>query len=134
MSDSRVVAAWQVASRGLVSRSLWLLALTSLSWVACSAVIDTDKRKLGALPIACEPGQSAPCPCRDGTMSSQRCNELARYDRCACEMPESGDVPLGGASSIDDSVAGGQTGKAGKAGQAGHAGVAGVTPGAGAGG
>jgi len=123
MSDFRVIAAWRRApTRLAVPCRLWLLVLVgALSCVACSAVIDSDKRKLGALPIACEPGQSVPCPCRDGSMSTQRCNALARYDRCACAAPDTGDAPSSGAAGKNESAAGGSAGQGGRAGGAGRA-------------
>ena len=64
--------------------------LVSLAWVltmlatACSAVVDTDKAKLGPSPVPCEPGQTAACPCRDGSTSTQKCNAMARFDTCVC--------------------------------------------------
>lgn len=61
-----------------------LIAFAFAFIAACSAIVDADKSKLGAVPIPCEPGTTAACPCRDGTMSTQVCNDLARYDRCAC--------------------------------------------------
>lgn len=60
-----------------------LALLTSLG--ACSAIVDSDAAKLGALPIACETGRSVNCPCPDGSTSTQTCNKLARYDVCACK-------------------------------------------------
>lgn len=92
---------------------------------ACSAVIDSDKRKLGALPVACEPGQSAPCPCRDGTMSTQVCNGYARYDRCACAAT-GGSVAFmatAAASGTSAGRAGGGGGGRGGVGGAGRAGA-----------
>ena len=83
-----------------------LLAFSS----ACSAVIDGDKSKLGPMPVPCNEGELAPCPCRDGSMSVQRCNALLKFDRCMC---------AGVAGS------GGQAGHAGSAGRAGSAGAAG---------
>jgi hypothetical protein len=63
-----------------------LLALLGLSLLgACSAIVDSDASKLGALPIACETGRSVSCPCPDGTTSTQTCNKYARYDVCACK-------------------------------------------------
>lgn len=67
------------------TRALGLAVFICLGWDAgCSAVVDTDKAKLGPVPVPCEPGQTAPCPCRDGSTSVQKCNELARFDACAC--------------------------------------------------
>ena len=77
---------------------LWLL-------VGCSAVVDSDKSKLGALPIPCEPGATASCPCRDGSMSVQACNQLARYDACRCGTPRAG-VPAAGTTAGRGGAAG----------------------------
>ncbi|HTU58220.1 MAG TPA: hypothetical protein VMF89_07295, partial [Polyangiales bacterium] len=60
----------------------WSAGLALLT--SCSAIVDTDKEKLGPVPVPCEPGQVAPCPCRDGSTSMQTCNAMARFDRCAC--------------------------------------------------
>jgi hypothetical protein len=64
--------------------ALGMCLLSALAISACSAVVDTDKAKLGPVPVPCEPGQSVTCPCRDGSTSMQRCNAMARFDRCAC--------------------------------------------------
>ncbi|HET8939253.1 MAG TPA: hypothetical protein VFN67_37670 [Polyangiales bacterium] len=66
------------------TRHLVLGACCALGLVACSAIVDTDKAKLGPVPVPCEQGQLAMCPCRDGSMSTQRCNTMARFDPCAC--------------------------------------------------
>ena len=68
-----------------MARLMRVRVLIAFAFIAgCSAIVDADKSKLGAVPIPCEPGTTAACPCRDGTMSTQVCNDLARYDRCAC--------------------------------------------------
>jgi hypothetical protein len=76
---------------GLWNGSKSARALSVLCWSAglalfasCSAIVDTDKEKLGPVPVPCEPGQVAPCPCRDGSTSMQKCNAMARFDRCMC--------------------------------------------------
>jgi hypothetical protein len=101
--SARWVALWCAAA---------LLALSS----ACSAVVDGDKSKLGPMPIPCNQGELAPCPCRDGSMSVQRCNALLKFDRCMC---------AGVAGSGDHAGGAGRAGSAGAAGRAGNSGASG---------
>lgn len=68
------------------ARQLVLGTCLGLILAACSAIVDTDKAKLGPVPVPCEPGQIAPCPCRDGSMSTQKCNAMARFDSCVCSV------------------------------------------------
>ena len=99
--------------QGDTRRALWCaMALVACS-AACSAVVDGDKTKLGPMPIPCNEGEQVSCPCRDGTMSVQRCNALLKFDRCMC----AGVAGTGGQ--------GGHAGSAGRAGSAGAAGRAG---------
>jgi hypothetical protein len=91
-----------------------------MSLAGCSALLDTDKTQLGALPIPCETGQTASCPCPDGTTSAQTCNKLARYDHCACQNHGGGGGPAGGAAGrvTTNSATAGQSGASGRAGGA----------------
>ena len=86
----------------------WTAGLALLA--GCSAIVDTDKEKLGPVPVPCEPGQVAPCPCRDGSMSMQKCTAMARYDRCACAASAGrGGNSAGSAASSAGSSAGAST-------------------------
>lgn len=88
-----------------------------LSLASCSAVVDADKAKLGPLPVPCEPGQMATCPCKDGSTSTQKCNAMARFDPCACggatgraatsETPSVGNAGSSGATSMEGRAASG---------------------------
>jgi hypothetical protein len=60
------------------------LLVSTLGLVSCSALVDPDTRKLGAQPIACQPGEVATCPCDDGHWSNQRCNAGGGFDPCVC--------------------------------------------------
>lgn len=93
---------------------VWLLSMA-----ACSAVVHNDKKKLGAMPIPCEVGQTAVCPCPDGTPSTQMCNSSARYDPCVCksvnaERPASVAGAAGAPARAGSGAAAGATGSAGR--------------------
>jgi hypothetical protein len=109
ISLERVVGRWRSA--------LWACLL---SIAACTAIIDNDKAKLGAMPIPCEMGQSAICPCPDGTPSTQICNNSARYDPCMCRGTTANRAGQSGAATA------GRAGAAGGAGRAGALGAAGA--------
>lgn len=59
-------------------------ALCAIGLSACSAIVDADPRKLGPAPVPCDPSVPAPCVCSDGSMRTQQCNALGRYDACPC--------------------------------------------------
>jgi hypothetical protein len=96
------------SARTYLRRSALIVGMCCSSGLAvlasCSAVVDTDKAKLGPVPVPCEPGQVAPCPCRDGSMSMQKCTSMARYDRCAC----SGIAGRGGSTAGNSAMSGGR--------------------------
>ncbi|HEY2732783.1 MAG TPA: hypothetical protein VGI70_02310 [Polyangiales bacterium] len=90
--------------------ALWTVAASG-----CSAIVDSDKSKLGALPVPCVVGKTASCPCPDGTKSKQLCNGYARYDACACQ----GHGQAGGTAGAAGKAGGGAAGHAGGGGSAG---------------
>ncbi|HEX4351978.1 MAG TPA: hypothetical protein VHZ95_03670 [Polyangiales bacterium] len=93
-----------------IACALWTIALGG-----CSAIVDADKSKLGALPVPCNVGKTASCPCPDGTKSTQLCNNLARYDACACQgHSQAGRAAAGAAGTAI-------AGRSGAGGAAGHA-------------
>jgi hypothetical protein len=101
-------------------------------FAGCSVVVDSDASKLGAQPIACEVGRVVPCPCADGSNSTQVCNKLARYDACACNgqagqlgAGQSGHAGQGGSGGAGNAGVIASGGRAAGAGSAGHAAVAG---------
>lgn len=73
-------------------RTLLLTLVACFAAAACSAIVDPDKGTLGnPPPLPCVPGTvNDACACEDGSLGTQTCNELQRYDVCVC-------VGLGGA-------------------------------------
>lgn len=56
-----------------------------------------DSAPTGNVDRACEAGRVAECPCEDGSMGIQTCNEDgSAWGECGCSMPEDG---AGGVSS-----------------------------------
>lgn len=78
------------------ARVAYLVALFSLSFSACTAVVDVDKSKLKSRPVACVKDTVASCPCVDGSTSIQVCNVYLRYDPCQCNIPGTGAAGTGG--------------------------------------
>jgi hypothetical protein len=113
--------------------ALWCTLFVAALFIAsCSAIVDSDKTKLGALPVPCDVGQSLSCPCPDGTKSTQLCNSLARFDACSClghggKAGQSGTTNSAGHAGTTPIVAG----QGGTAGIAGHAGTPQITAGRG---
>jgi len=74
-------------ARALRGASRALPLLWALLCASCSALVDPDIDSLGRPPAACSVGEVRSCPCLNGTVGSQRCNEGGGFDRCMCILP-----------------------------------------------
>lgn len=65
----------------------------ALPAAGCRLLVDANEDELGPPPVACSPGERLSCPCPNGAIATQVCNDGGGYEPCDCAGAGQGGAP-----------------------------------------